>query len=288
MKQTKSFWRDFRSYVIVTISLFFFSLGWTGFLIPNHMLGGGVNGIATIIYWLTSISTGVMIFALNGILILLSIKSLGWKFSIRTIYSIVVMSIFFSVLQNYFGDTPLIADKFLSATLGAGLSGVSIGIIFLQGSSTGGTDIIIMLINKYRNITLGRLTLLINVVVVSCSYLVFKDIETLIYSYVVLMISSYTMDLTMTGNKQSVQMFIFSSKAHVIADRIGNEMQRGATFIKGVGWYNKTESDILMVVVRKTESQQLIRIVKQEDEKAFVSVNTVMGVYGKGFDVMKK
>lgn len=198
------------------------------------------------------------------------------------------MSIFFSVLQNYFGDTPLIADKFLSATLGAGLSGVSIGIIFLQGSSTGGTDIIIMLINKYRNITLGRLTLLINVVVVSCSYLVFKDIETLIYSYVVLMISSYTMDLTMTGNKQSVQMFIFSSKAHVIADRIGNEMQRGATFIKGVGWYNKTESDILMVVVRKTESQQLIRIVKQEDEKAFVSVNTVMGVYGKGFDVMKK
>lgn len=209
MKQTKSFWRDFRSYVIVTISLFFFSLGWTGFLIPNHMLGGGVNGIATIIYWLTGISTGVMIFALNGILILLSIKSLGWKFSIRTIYSIVVMSIFFSVLQNYFGDTPLIADKFLSATLGAGLSGVSIGIIFLQGSSTGGTDIIIMLINKYRNITLGRLTLLINVVVVSCSYLVFKDIETLIYSYVVLMISSYTMDLTMTGNKQSVQMFIF-------------------------------------------------------------------------------
>ena len=97
MKQTKSFWRDFRSYVIVTISLFFFSLGWTGFLIPNHMLGGGVNGIATIIYWLTGISTGVMIFALNGILILLSIKSLGWKFSIRTIYSIVVMSIFFSV-----------------------------------------------------------------------------------------------------------------------------------------------------------------------------------------------
>lgn len=288
MKQTTSFWRELKSYVIVTICLFFFSLGWTGFLIPNHMLGGGVNGIATIIYWLTDISTGIMIFSINALLILISVKSLGWKFSIRTIYSIVVTSVFFSLMQNYFGDTPIIEDKFLSAALGAGMSGVAMGLIFLQGSSTGGTDIIIMLINKYRNITLGRLTLLINVVIVSCSYFVFKDIETLIYSYVVLMISSYTMDLSMMGNKQSVQMFIFSGKAHIIADRIGHEMHRGATFIKGTGWYNHTEHDILMVVVRKTESQQLIRIVKQEDERAFVSVNTVMGVYGKGFDVMKK
>ena len=101
------------------------------------------------------------------------------------------------------------------------------------------------------------------------------------------MITSYTMDLTMNGSKQSVQMFIFSSKPTEIADRVGEEVHRGVTMVKGTGWYSKKESDIVMVVVRKTESQRVIRIVKQTDPAAFVSVNTVMGVYGKGFEMMK-
>ena len=145
-----------------------------------------------------------------------------------------------------------------------------------------------MMINKYRNITLGRLTLFINVAIISCSYFVFRDLELLIYSYVGLMVTSYTMDLTMNGSKQSVQMFIFSQKSDEIADKVGEEIRRGVTMIKGTGWYTKTENNIVMVVVRKTESQRVIRIVKQLDPTAFVSVNTVMGVYGKGFEMMKK
>ena len=190
--------------------------------------------------------------------------------------------------QKYFGDTPLIADKFLASVLGASLNGVACGFIFLEGSSTGGTDVIAVMINKYRNVTIGRLSLFINVVVIGCSYFVFKDIELLIYSYVGLMITSYTIDMTMNGSKQSVQMFIFTSKPHEIADRVGEEVRRGVTMIKGTGWYSKKESEIVMVVVRKTESQGVIRIVKQLDPEAFVSVNTVMGVYGKGFEMMKK
>ena len=294
MKKTSNILVEIKNYAIITVCLFVIALGWTAFLIPNNMLGGGVNGIATIVYWVTGLSTGYTIFTLNAILILFSIKILGWKFGVKTIYCIAVMSLFFSLLQNVFGDVPVISDKFLAAIIGGGIGGFANGIIFLSGGSTGGVDIITMVVNKYRNISLGRFTLAMNLVIIGSSFFVFQDMEILerveliIYSLVGNFVSSYCMDLAFTGSKQSVQLFIFSSKPEVIADRIGNEIQRGVTVIKGTGWYTKQDNDILMAVVRKTQCQSVIRIVKQEDPKAFVSVNTVMGVYGKGFEVMKK
>lgn len=298
MKSKIDIWYEIKSHIVITLAIILSAIGWCVFLIPNQMLGGGVTGLSTIIYWLTGIPTGVMIFVFNAILIAISFKSLGRRFAISTIYSVVVTSVVFYVLQEYFidiikehyGSIPLsgIEHRFLAALLGSALNGVACGIIFLEGSSTGGTDVIAVMINKYRNVTIGRLSLFINVAVITCSYFVYKDLELLIYSYVGLMVTSYTVDLTMNGSKQSVQMFIFTSKPHEIADRVGEEIHRGVTMIKGTGWYSKKESEIVMVVVRKIESQRVIRIVKQIDPAAFVSVNTVMGVYGKGFEMMKK
>ncbi|MBO6058260.1 MAG: YitT family protein [Bacteroidales bacterium] len=294
MKKTSNILIEIKNYAVITVCLFIIALGWTAFLIPNNMLGGGVNGIATIVYWVTGLSTGYTIFTLNAILIIFSIKILGWRFGVKTIYCIAVMAFFFSLLQNIIGDVPVISDKFLAAIIGGGIGGFANGIIFLAGGSTGGVDIITMVVNKYRNISLGRFTLAMNLVIIGSSFFVFQDLEILerveliIYSLVGNFVSSYCMDLAFTGSKQSVQMFIFSSKPEVIANRIGNEIHRGVTVIRGTGWYTKQDSDILMAVVRKTECQPVIRIVKQEDPKAFVSVNTVMGVYGKGFEAMKK
>lgn len=298
MKSKIDIWYEIKSHIVITLAIILSAIGWCVFLIPNQMLGGGVTGLSTIIYWLTGIPTGVMIFVFNAILIAISFKSLGRRFAISTIYSVVVTSVVFYVLQEYFidiikehyGSIPLsgVEHRFLAALLGSALNGVACGIIFLEGSSTGGTDVIAVMINKYRNVTIGRLSLFINVAVITCSYFVYKDLELLIYSYVGLMVTSYTVDLTMNGSKQSVQMFIFTSKPHEIADRVGEEIHRGVTMIKGTGWYSKKESEIVMVVVRKIESQRVIRIVKQIDPAAFVSVNTVMGVYGKGFEMMKK
>lgn len=287
MNNNFSIWQEVKSHIVITVAIIISAIGWTAFLIPNQMLGGGVTGLATIVYWVTDIPTGITIFVLNAILILIAFKSLGRRFAFSTIYSVIMTSVVFYVFQEFIITKPIIEDRFLAAVLGAALNGVACGFIFLEGSSTGGTDIIVVMINKYRNLTIGRLTLFINVAIISCSYFVFRDLELLIYSYVGLMVTSYTMDLTMNGSKQSVQMFIFSSNPHEIADRVGDEIRRGVTVIKGTGWYSKTESEILMVVVRKTESQRVIRIVKQLDPSAFVSVNTVMGVYGKGFDMMK-
>lgn len=298
MKNKIDVWYEIKSHIVITLAIILSAIGWCVFLIPNQMLGGGVTGLSTIIYWLTGIPTGVMIFVFNAILIAISFKSLGRRFAISTIYSVVVTSVVFYVMQeylvdiikNHYGSIPLsgVEHRFLAALLGSALNGVACGIIFLEGSSTGGTDVVAVMINKYRNVTIGRLSLFINVAVITCSYFVYKDLELLIYSYVGLMVTSYTVDLTMNGSKQSVQMFIFTSKPHDIADMVGEEIHRGVTMIKGTGWYSKKESEIVMVVVRKIESQRVIRIVKQIDPAAFVSVNTVMGVYGKGFEMMKK
>ncbi len=293
-KTTSNFFYELKNYAVITVCLFVIALGWTAFLIPNHMLGGGVNGIATIVYWVTGLSTGITIFVLNAILILFSLKVLGWRFGLKTIYCIFVMSLFFSLLQKFLGDVPVISDKFLAAIIGGGIGGFANGIIFLSGGSTGGVDIITMVVNKYRNISLGRFTLAMNLVIIGSSFFVFQDMEILqrveliIYSLVGNFVSSYCMDLAFTGSKQSVQLFIFSSTPQVIADRISDEIHRGVTVIRGTGWHTKQDNDILMAVVRKNECQSVIRIVKKEDPKAFVSVNTVMGVYGKGFEVMKK
>ena len=298
MKYKIDIWHEVKSHIIITLAIILSAIGWCVFLIPNQMLGGGVTGLSTIIYWLTGIPTGVMIFVLNAILITMAFKSLGKRFAFSTIYSVIVTSVVFYVMQEYIvdimqehlGSLPLSGNehRLLAALLGSALNGVACGIIFLEGSSTGGTDVVAVMINKYRNVTIGRLSLFINVAVITCSYFVYQDLELLIYSYVGLMVTSYTVDLTMNGSKQSVQMFIFTSKPHEIADRVGDEVHRGVTMIKGTGWYSKKESEIVMVVVRKTESQRVIRIVKQADPAAFVSVNTVMGVYGKGFEMMKK
>ncbi len=286
MGKQKTFVNELKSYVIITLGLFVMALGWTGFLIPNEILGGGVSGIATLIFWASGLPVGVSVLAINAVLIIFAFRLLGVGFGVKTIYSIGMLSFFFAVLQYYIRE-PFVTDKFMASVVGAVMSGSSMGLIFTQGGSTGGTDIVAMIVNKYRNISPGKIILFLDVFIISSSFFIFRTIDTLVYGFVVMSVVSYVIDLIITGNKQSVQMFIFSKKANSIADRIGNETGRGVTFIKGVGWYTKSENDILMIIVKRMEYQMVFMIVKEEDPEAFVSISTVMGVYGQGFDAIR-
>ena len=288
---------EVKRYLIITVALLVMAFGWTAFLIPNHVLGGGVSGIATLIFYATGISTGISVFVINAVLVLISLKVLGPSFGIKTVYSIVVVSVFMSLLQHFITDPmmageikPFVEEKILAAILGGGLAGLAIGVAFTQGGSTGGTDIVAMMVCKYRNISQGRVILLIDILIIGSSYFVIENdkIQTIIYGFVVMGVCSYCIDLVLTGNKQTVQAFIFSSKPNEVAERIAKETNRGVTLIKGTGWYTKHEGDILMVVTHKRESQQILRIVKDEDPKAFMTMNTVMGTYGKGFEEIKR
>jgi uncharacterized membrane-anchored protein YitT (DUF2179 family) len=278
--------RELKAYVIITAGLFVMALGWTAFLIPNEILGGGVSGIATLIFWSTGLPVGVSVLSINAVLLVFALRILGKGFGVRTVYSIVVLSGFFALLQYYIRE-PFVTDKFLASIVGAGMAGSAMGIIFTQGSSTGGTDIVALIVNKYRNVSPGRIILILDVFIISSSFLIFKSIEPLVYGFVVMAVVSYVIDLIITGNKQSVQLFIFSRHAESIADRIGTDLGRGVTFIKGTGWYTKSENDILMIIVKRMEYPQVVRIIKEVDKDAFLSVSNVMGVYGQGFDAIR-
>lgn len=275
-----------KTYTIITLGLFINAIAWSAFLIPSEIVGGGVTGISALVFYWSGFPVGATFLIINGVLLIFGVRKLGLKFGLKTIYAVVVLAFFFTLLNHYISE-PVVSDRFMSAIIGGILAGVSIGIVFTQGGSTGGTDIIAMVINKYRNITPGRIILLFDVVIISSSYFVFQSIETIVYGYVAMAITSYSIDMLLMGQRQSVQMFIFSRNHEEIAKRIANDIGRGVTLVNAKGWYSKEDGCLLMVVVRRYETSAVYRTIKEVDPEAFITVANVMGVFGKGFDPIK-
>ncbi len=285
-KPVNPFWTGLKTYSIITFALFVSALAWTAFLLPSEIVGGGVTGAAALIYYATGIPVGITFFLANVILVTIGIKSLGFGFGVKTIYSVGVLSLFFGILQPLITE-PIVDDRFMSAIIGGIMGGASVGLVFTQGGSTGGTDIIAMIINKYRNISHGRIILYLDLVIISSSYFLFQSLEVMVYGYVTMAVASYSIDMLLMGHRRSVQMFIFSPKYELIAEHIANDIGRGVTLLNGEGWYSKEKSAVLVVIVRRHETSIVFRSIKAIDPEAFISVSNVMGVYGKGFDPIK-
>jgi len=275
-----------KDYVIITFGLLVFSLGWVLFLIPAEITGGGISGVAAVVYFAAKIPVSITFLAINVVLVLVAIKILGANFGIKTIYSIAVLTLFFAVFQNIL-KKPLVEENFLSAVLGGMAGGIGLGIVFSRGGSTGGTDIFAMIVNKYRNISPGRIILYCDVIIIASSYFVFQSPAKLVYGYVSMWVVSYSLDSFLSGANRSAQMFIFSKKYEEIANFINNEAIRGVTILDGVGWYTKENTKVVMSVVRKRETGAIFRKIKEIDPEAFISMGSVMGVYGQGFEKLK-
>ncbi|MDI3545259.1 MAG: hypothetical protein PWP68_676 [Rikenellaceae bacterium] len=279
-------WKEARSYLLITLGLILNAIGWNAFLIPSEIIGGGLVGIASILWFTMKIPIGATVLVVNAILVALAIKLIGAKFGVKTIVGIVINAIVLSVFQLLFKD-PLVTDKFMAAIIGATLCGAGIGIVFTQGSASGGTDIIALIINYYKNITPGRVILICDIIIIGSTYFIFHSIEKVMYGYVVMAVVSYVIDLVMEGNKQSYQFMIFSKQNQQIANRITNEVGRGVSVLKGIGWYTKEPLDVLVVICRRTDRNQILSIIKDEDNKAFFSITKVAAAYGLNFDRIK-
>jgi len=275
-----------KDYVIITFGLLLFALGWLLFLIPAEITGGGVSGIAAVVFFAAKIPVSITFLSINAVLVLIAVKILGANFGVKTIYSIAVLTVFFAVFQNVV-KKPLVDDTFLSAVLGGMLGGIGLGVVFSRGGSTGGTDIFAMIVNKYRNISPGRIILLCDVIIIASSYFVFQSPAKLVYGYVSMWVVSYSLDSFLSGANRSAQMFIISKKYEKIADYINNEAIRGVTILEGTGWYTKENTKVIMSVVRKKETSAIFRKIKEIDPEAFISMGSVMGVYGQGFEKLK-
>ena len=276
-----------KSYIMISIGLLIYAFGWTAFLIPSDVIGGGVTGVSSLIFFATGIPVGVINLIINGVLVLIAMRILGAKFGVNTVFGIVMSSVFFIVLQHFIKE-PLVANNpFMCAMIGGMLSGLGVGIAFSNGGNSGGTDIIALIITNYYNISPGRVIIYLDILIIASSYLLFGSVEKIVYGYVVMGLFGYTLDIVIEGSKQSYQIMVFSKNNDIIANRIGTEINRGVTLLKGFGWYTQNEQNVLMVIAQKHDKQNIMRIIKESDENAFISIAKVSGVFGKNFDKIK-
>lgn len=304
--QTKKLLNGIKSYVIITLGLLCYVLGWCIFLIPNSLVGGGVSGISSIILYAFGVPISVTYFTINVVLLLIALKVLGKSFGVKTVYAIVASTLFFQFVpafipQDFIQEIAISNGKLLSAIFGGVMSGLGIGISFSQGGSTGGTDIVALMVAKYHNIAPGRMILYMDLVIIASSLLIpAKEITdaagnvvgtetwgmrlaTVLYGYMLIASSSQIVDMMVAGRRQSVQVYIFSHNYDKIADAIIKEMGRGVTVLTGEGWYTRQESKMLLVIIHKTETSSIHNLIKEIDKDAFISMAPVTGVWGRGF-----
>ena len=290
-----------KEYVLMTVGMFCYAFGWIGCILPAKCMGGGASGLSLLIYYATgeTITIGVMVFIINAILLLIAGFIVGWKFGIKTIFCVCMLSFAMSTMQTIFTlpdgtimDIFHLDNRLLSTLLGGIFSGVGVAISFAQGGSTGGVDIVAMIINKYRTVSYGKIVRSIDSVIIAAALLLPEaaniGIDGVIYGFVMTAVFSYTVDMLMTGNQQSNQIMIVSNDYQSMADAMNNIAMRGATVIDAKGWYSKQQHNIVMVVCRKRDTPTILKIVKEVDPDAFITIGSVMGVYGKGFEALNK
>ncbi|MDR0332310.1 MAG: YitT family protein [Dysgonamonadaceae bacterium] len=284
-KYLKSFyWKD---YITITIGLMLFSIGLTGFIIPNEIVAGGLGGISLLVRYAFNIPVWITFLVINSILLLIAWFVLGKHYVMKTLYGVAGITIMLALAERYITKSLISADPLMASIIGAICCGAGLGLVYSMNASTGGTDIIGAIITKYHYISMGRGLLYIDIFIVGSSFLVFHSLEKIIYGLIVVSVMYSTVDMVLNGKRQSVQFIIFSTKYNEIASHINSELRRGCTVIDGVGWYSQQPTKVIIVLARKTESTSIFRLVKSIDEDAFISQSNVVGVYGKGFDQMK-
>ena len=302
----KSVWKTLSEYALVALGILMYVLGWTLFLIPNNLVGGGVTGLSSILQYATHgvINAGWSYGVINILLLIVALRLLGKSFGSKTIFAVVLASVGLSFLQKIIPQgiiqsLALENGKLMSTIMGGMLAGAGIGMTMSQGGSTGGTDIIALVVNKYRNVSPGRMILWIDVAIILSS-LFFPSympdgslmgwsdkITTVVYGFILVVVNSPVLALYISGSRQSVQLFVLSDRFAEIADAVTNELHKGVTVLDGEGWYTKQSRKVLMIITRKTELNIILRYIKSIDSNAFLSVSSVTGVYGKGFDTIK-
>ncbi|MBR5475926.1 MAG: YitT family protein [Bacteroidaceae bacterium] len=288
---------EIKSYFIITLGLAIYAIAWNFFMSPYQFLVGGMTGVGAIIQYTVGIPIQYTYFSINIILISVAIKILGFRFCIKTIYAIFTLTILLGITQELFKDqnalTILGDSKQLEVCLvGSIFIGIGIAICFLNNGSTGGVDIIAAIVNKYKDVSFGRVMLYIDTFIITSGLLIntsdlSESLTRVFYGYINLVIVNASIDYMINSNRQMVQFFIFSSKYEDIAYYITRTMRRGVTLLDSVGFYSKQEGKVITTLARANQTNEMFSIVKQIDPDAIISQSKVTSVYGKGFDKIK-
>ena len=287
-------WNEVKDYLLITVGLFLYAFGWAVFLLPYQIVTGGVTGIAAIVFYATKIPIVYTYFAINVCLLVVALKILGFKFMVKTVYAILMLSFMLwmaqKIMTNPDGTMYQVLGRgqdFMSLIIGCTFTGSALAIVFLNNGSTGGTDIVAAVVNKYHNISLGRVLVYVDLLIIGSSYPIFQDWRKIVFGLCTMVIENFVLDYVMNARRESVQFMIFTKKYQEIANAIGTEMGHGVTLLDGHGWYTGQQMKVLCILAKKRESTEIFRLIKMIDPNAFVSQSSVIGVYGEGFDEMR-
>lgn len=280
----KFYWKD---YLTIIVGAFMYALGVTQFIMPHQFVIGGLTGIAVLLNYAFNLPVSLLVLIMNALLLLLAFRILGSEFLVKTIVGVALLSLFIGMFEQVQWDPIMTDEPLMAGLIGAILGGSGVGLLMSVNGSSGGTDIIVLIINKFRHITPGRTMLLVDLVIVSSSYLIFRSVETIVFGIIIIAVMATSVDWILNGIRQSVQFFIFSTQYEEIATQINLQLHRGCTVLDGTGWYTQQPQKVLLVMAKQSESNSIFRLVKQIDKNAFISQSNVMGVYGEGFDRMK-
>lgn len=279
-----------KEYFMIAISTIPYALAVNWILVPHAIVGGGLTGLCEIIYFATDTFIPIWLssFVLNLALLVVAFFTVGWRYCVRTLWGVLCYTIWLRVVD--IPDVPVISDPFMAVILGGLFMGVFLGVVFLNNGSTGGVDIVAMIVNKYHHLPMGRVLMACDIVVILCAYFLpeVRSIEKILFGFCYTFMASTAVDWVINRTRQSVQFFIFSSKYEEIAEAIMTQVPRGVTFLEAQGGYTKNPGKVITVIARQYESSKIFRLVHSIDPNAFVSQSQVRGVFGQGFDPMAK
>ena len=301
MKMTKQdLIYEVRDYFNITLGLMLYTLGFTVFLLPYEIVTGGIAGISAIVFYSTGFPVQYTFFIINAALIILALKTLGWKFLTKTIYATFMLTFMLELAQEIvvqpdgtFYKLLGEGNDFMSLVIGCIITGTALAVVFLNNGSTGGTDIVAAVVNKFHNISLGKALIMVDFCIIgSCLFIdsfgaIDLRFRKVVFGLCTMLIECLMLDYVMYWQRQSVQFMIFSKKYQEIAFAISRKTDHTLTILDGHGFWTGRPTKVLCLLAKKRESVQILRIVKQIDPNAFVSQSSVIGVYGEGFDEMK-
>ncbi|MDR2138160.1 MAG: YitT family protein [Tannerella sp.] len=290
MKQhsLRKLYHPVRDYVFIGIGTLLFGFGFNGFILSAEVVPGGLTGLCSLLFYLTKVPVSVTYAAVNIALLALAYKLLGFRFMVNTVFGVVALTCSLMLFEWLLDGRSIIKDEpFMSILIGGALCGAGLGIIFSTNGSTGGTDIVGAIVNKYRNISIGRTLLLCDFIVIGSSYFLFHDLERIIFGFVEMAVNNYVLDRVVNANNQSVLFLIFSRKHEEIVERITRDLGRGCTVLDGRGGYTREPAKMIVLLAKNRESLTVFRLVKSIDRQAFISQSSVRGVYGEGFDPIR-
>lgn len=281
-------------YTRLIFGVLLYAGGYSCFMLPYKIVSGGMGGVSALIFFKTGFPAQYCYFIINMVLLLFAWRVMGFRYVFRTVSATALITLAMGYFQELVtqDDGTLMKlvgeDRFMAIVIGGCIEGLGLATVFQAGGSTGGTDIIASCVNKYKDIQLGRTMLYLDLIIVSSSYFIQHNIEDMVVGYCTMFIAMYMLDHMMNLANQSVQFTIISSKYEEIADMVNQKIMRGVTMLHGEGWYSKEERPVLIIMAKKREKSAILQVVQATDPSAFVTVSNVEGVFGEGFDQIKK